>query len=101
MSFLNKLEEIQNKPEPERKKILAIGLVVGMVLITAIWLINFRYSIKTTEKTAENKVLEPFSLILSGAKNSAAELKRNLKEKLGEISNLSAEPAPIIYEREK
>ncbi|MBI2628069.1 MAG: hypothetical protein HYW71_01370 [Candidatus Niyogibacteria bacterium] len=98
MSFLEKLEEIQNKPEPERKKILAVSLIIGMILITAIWLINFRYSIKTTEKTkdGDNEMLKPLSLIFSGVKNSAAELKNNIKEKLGKISNFSVEP--IIYE---
>ncbi|MEK7596142.1 MAG: hypothetical protein AAB564_01145 [Patescibacteria group bacterium] len=119
MSFLDKLEEIQNRPEPERKKIMAISLVVGMVLITAIWLVNFRYSIKTAEKTEEeNKVPEPLSLIFSGAKNSAAELKNNVKEEWKKLKNIfSAEstaenfekketgqrikPGIIIYERER
>lgn len=89
MSFLDKLEKIQNKPEPERKKILAISLTVGMILITAVWLINFNYSIKTAEKTEkENKAPEPLSLIFGGAKNSAAELKNNVKEKWKEIKNI-------------
>lgn len=116
MSFLDKLEKIQNKPEPERKKILAISLTVGMILITAIWLINFRYSIKTAEETKkENKAPEPLSLIFSGAKNSAAELKNNVKEKWKEIKNIFSpestvekketnqriKPGTIIYERER
>lgn len=116
MSFLDKLEKIQNKPEPERKKILAISLTVGMILITAIWLVNFGYSIKTAgEAEEENKAPEPLSLIFSGAKNSAAELKNNVKEGWEKIKNLFSpesiienketnqriKPGTIIYERER
>lgn len=116
MSFLDKLEKIQNKPESERKKILAISLTVGMILITAVWLINFRYSIKAAGETEkENKAPEPLSLIFSGTKNSAVELKNNFKEEWGKIKNLFSpesiienkeinqriKPGTIIYERER
>ena len=101
MSFLDKLEEIQNRPEPERKKILAISLAVGMALITAIWLINFRYSIKAAEKTEEeNKAPEPLSLIFSGAKNSAAGFTDNIKKEWGGIKNLFS-PESMLEEEEE
>lgn len=89
MSLLDKIEEIQSKPENYRKKILAVSLIITMTAISFVWITTFNFS--SPKKGGEKaSVIEPFQAVLNTARSTIYELKDFI---LGESKDA------ILYER--
>lgn len=83
MSLINKIENLQKKPEPYRKKVLTMSVLVFMCLIVFVWLTTLDFSLGAKAEEI-NEAYTPFQILgkeLTGAKD-------NLKSSVGEIKNL-------------
>lgn len=74
--MFNHLEKLQQKPEPVKKRILAVSVAVLMVLIVVLWLNDVKY-----RATSENKeeTPGPFSVFKEAVSNSVETLKAEIK----------------------
>lgn len=66
MPFLEKLENLQNKPKQARIKILIISVVVIMMLIVVLWQTSSKYS---PEDLETYQIPNPFNLLWENIKN--------------------------------
>jgi len=70
MGLLDTIEKIQKRPINERKKIMAVSMTVSMMIVIAIWLISLQHSINSGLAQQNDSVPSPFSILLSGTKNT-------------------------------
>ncbi|MFA4890532.1 MAG: hypothetical protein WC587_02795 [Candidatus Paceibacterota bacterium] len=83
MSLIDKVENLQKKPESYRKKILAASVLVFMGLIVFVWLITLNFSLGA-EAEGTKDAYTPFQILgkdLMGVKD-------NLNASVGEIKGL-------------
>ena len=76
MNLTEKIEQLQNKPEAERRKILAISLIIGMALITGIWTATLKNRLRVTAQ--ENNAQGPWSILWNDASDTVSSLKNNM-----------------------
>ncbi len=69
MSLLDKIGELQKKPEPYRKKVLAVLMVLIMSAVVFVWISTVNLSFGGTEAAAKKSGLEyaPFKILKEGA----------------------------------
>lgn len=79
MSFLDKIEELQKKPESYRKKILAVLMVVFMSIIIFIWLSTLNLSLNPPDARGQKNEANytPFNILKEVAKESASKIKNS------------------------
>lgn len=78
MSLLDKIEQIQKKPQRERKRILVIVMAVSMSFIVAIWITNLQYSMGADNAISDEP--KPFSLVWSSIKQSSGNITEEAKK---------------------
>lgn len=83
MSLIDKVENLQKKPKPYRKKILAVSVLFFMSVVVFVWLTTLDFSLGAKEEEIK-ETYTPFQILgkdLIGVKD-------NLKSSVGEIKNL-------------
>lgn len=78
MGLLDKIEQLQKKPQQERKKILVVVMTISMSLIIGIWITSFQYSVSKDKTTEEAP--KPFSLVWSSIKDSSYNITGKVKK---------------------
>ena len=61
MSFLDKIEDLQKKPEAHRRKVLTVLMIVIMSAVFVIWIYSFRISIGALDKQKEKSSVENYA----------------------------------------
>lgn len=85
MGFFEELEKLRSRPEGERKKILAAGVLIIMALVTALWIDNLNFgrqesaSTGSSEKTSAEAGPAPWEVFKKTFQGSFEDLKNNLK----------------------
>ena len=83
MDFIEKIEELQQKPDHIRRRILVISVTSIMAVIIGIWLLLLGRSLATvdtkTEKEQKNVALTPFALLGGQIKESFQDLRKLFK----------------------
>ena len=103
MNLTEKMEQLQNKPEAERKKILIISLIIGMVLITGIWTATVKNRLRITAQ--ENNAQGPWSILWNDASDTVSSLKHNMTTAWHALINDNANNDPasqgsdLIYQK--
>lgn len=80
MSFLNKLEEIRNKPEAVRYRILLSSVGVLMFVIIVLWL-NFSVFSRKENLDGREEGPDPLSVISGTFKSGLEEIKGSIFKK--------------------
>lgn len=83
MSLIDKVENLQKKPKPYRKKILAVSVLFFMSMVVFVWLTTLDFSLGAKAEEIK-ETYTPFQILgkdLIGVKD-------NLKSSVGEIKNL-------------
>jgi hypothetical protein len=83
MSFFNKIENLQKKPESYRKKILTASVLIFMCAIVFVWLTTFDFSLGAKAEQIK-EAYTPFQII----GNDLADVKDSLGASIGEIKGL-------------
>lgn len=107
MTFLDKIEEIQNKPEDYRKRLFVVVMVVSIAVVFSLWIVSFRFSLGEKKIVAESDVGEveknlvekgasPFEMLKNSFENGIDKLssvwsdsRENLKEVKESVEILS------------
>lgn len=76
MNIFEKMENLQQKPEYVKKRILAVSVTIIMAIIIALWINDLKYSFKKEEK---EKTPGPFSVFREAVLNSIETLKAEIK----------------------
>lgn len=89
MSLMDKIEDLQKKPEPVRKKILFFSMAVIIFIIIVVWISIFKISLKTKEQNqADYAPLKVFkNLVKDGFDVSAAGIKEVIDKVKDVMSN--------------
>jgi uncharacterized membrane protein YozB (DUF420 family) len=82
MSLIDKVENLQKKPEPYRRKVLFAGVLAFMFLIVFVWFTTFDFSFGNDMEIKE--AYTPFQVI----KNDLGSIKDGLKSSAGDIKKL-------------
>lgn len=93
MSLIDKIEKLQKKPEPYRRRVLFITTILIMVLIIIFWVSFLDFSLEK-EKIATKKNPEPFDVIkkdLGTLKNNTVSFWTRAKGLLNELNKLYGE----------
>ncbi|MBI4692237.1 MAG: hypothetical protein HY773_02240 [Candidatus Terrybacteria bacterium] len=89
MSILDKIENLQKKPEPVRKKILFISMAVIFFIVIVVWISIFKISLRP--KGQNQADYAPFmvfkNLVKEGFDASAAGIKEVMEKIKQVISN--------------
>jgi len=64
MSFVDKIENLQKKPEVIRRRVLFFTVAAVMFIIISLWIVTLKYSPKNSENQ-DNASVSPFN-VLSG-----------------------------------
>lgn len=51
MSLINKIENLQKKPESIRRRILFVSIIAIMFVIVVVWIFTLNLSLKSSEKS--------------------------------------------------
>lgn len=103
MNLTEKIEQLQNKPEAERKKMLIISLIIGMVLVTVIWTATLQNRLKAPAQ--ENNAQKPWSLLWNNASDAFYSVKTGIittwdSLKTGKTSdNAAPQESNLIYQK--
>lgn len=103
MNLTDKIEQLQNKSEAERKKILIISLIISMALITGIWAATMQNRLRTS--TEENTAQKPWSLLWNDASDAFYAVKTGMVTtwsslKTGKTSdNAAPQESDTIYNK--
>lgn len=84
MSLIDKIENLQKKPEPYKRKILFASMLAFMFLVVFIWFTTFNFSLSNGNDIEITKAYTPFQVL----KNDLGSIKDNLKSSAGNIKNL-------------
>lgn len=82
MGLIELIEKAQKKPETERKKILAVALILIMSIIVAGWLFAFRAQLRNVGMKEVKEAAAPFSFVKEDIKDFYGflrEFKQNFK----------------------
>lgn len=84
MGFFEELEKLRARPEGERKKILAAGVLIIMALVTALWVGNLNFGHEESDAgssggTPAQAGPAPWEVIQKTFRGSFEDLKNNLK----------------------
>ena len=83
MGLLDKVENLQNKPESYRKKILTASVLIFMCAIVFVWLTTFDFSLGAKAEQIK-EAYTPFQII----GNDLVGIKDSLGVSVGEIKGL-------------
>lgn len=83
MSLIDKVENLQKKPEPYRKKILAVSVLFFMSIVVFVWLTTLDFSLGAKAEEIK-EAYTPFQIL----GKELAGVKDNLKSSVGEIKGL-------------
>jgi preprotein translocase subunit SecF len=61
MSLMNKIENLQKKPEAIRRRILVVSIVAVMFLVVVIWIFSLNFSLGSDEKNETS--FTPFKIV--------------------------------------
>lgn len=88
MSLMDKIENLQKKPEPARRKIMLVSMAVIFLLIIAVWVSTFRISLNA-ENTDEQKSGDqsPFAVFKNLTKDTFNTSSEIFKETLNKIKD--------------
>ncbi|MBI5045457.1 MAG: hypothetical protein HZC14_00365 [Candidatus Niyogibacteria bacterium] len=103
MNLAEKIEQLQNKPEAERKKILIVSLIIGMALIAGIWTATIKNRLRIP--APENNTQGPWNILWNDASDTISSLKNNMttawrtliNEKMG--GNSTPQESDLIYQK--
>ncbi len=83
MGFLDKIENLQKKPEHYRRKVLAVSLVVIMSAVVFVWVFSLRTTLSgSNENEAERETIAeyaPFRVLKDSVASSASQIKNSYK----------------------
>ncbi|MEK7647158.1 MAG: hypothetical protein AAB378_02140 [Patescibacteria group bacterium] len=103
MHLTDKIEQLQNKSEAERKKIMIISLIIGMTLITGIWIATIKNRLQTS--TREDTAQKPWSLLWNDASDAFSTVKTGIittwsSLKTGKTNdNAAPQESDLIYNK--
>ncbi|MBU3925656.1 hypothetical protein KJ763_00605 [Patescibacteria group bacterium] len=84
MSLIDKIENLQKKPEAYRKKVLFASLTVIMILIIAIWISTFNLSFSKKQKEEMTSSVAPLEVL----KGDWDDLKETAGSPIKDIKNI-------------
>ncbi len=89
MSLLDKIEELRNKPESYRKKILAVSMFAVMSVVVLVWLSTLRFSPGTEEEREKKNgdSYSPLRVLGEDAKAGAAKIKNSFYDAINQFKN--------------
>ncbi len=105
MNLTDKIEQLQNKSEAERKKILIISLVIGMTLIMGIWIATMRNKLQASTATGEDAAQKPWNLLWNDASDAFSTVKTGIittwsSLKTGKTNdNTAPQESDLIYNK--
>lgn len=94
MSLVNKIEDIQKKPESVRRRILAASMAVFMFFVIVVWVSTFKISDEETKE--EQNVSTPFTIFKNMVNDGVNVSQKGFHNAFGELKK-----AYSAYEYEK
>lgn len=77
---MDKIENLQKKPESYRYKVLFAIMIVIMAIIIAVWISILRLSIESDAEKKEKTVTTPFDSVINMAQDTINESKSSFSE---------------------
>lgn len=88
MSLMDKIENVQKKPETIRRRIVAVSVFVIMFLVIVIWVSTIRLSFGADDTEKETaSIYSPFSMIKDIIKDGFKVSGGGIKEAFGQIKD--------------
>lgn len=84
MGLMDKIENLQKKPESYRKKVLFAALSVAMVLIVFVWVSTFNLSLSEKQKEEVVSSAAPLEVL----KGDWGNLKESVKSPIKDAKNI-------------
>jgi hypothetical protein len=79
MGLIEKIEEIQQRPEGERHKIFIITLTISMTVVLGIWFSALKYNLGSWGQAEQEATPSPLALIRESVNNISEKIKTELQ----------------------
>jgi len=88
MSILDKIENLQKKPEPVRKKILFVSMAMIFFIIIVVWISIFKISLRPKEQNQAD--FTPFRVFKNLVKEGFDASATGIKEVMEKIKDITS-----------
>jgi len=85
MSLMNKIENLQKKPEAIRRRVLFVSVVAIMFMVVVIWIFSLNFSLKSQEKNETS--FTPFKVLGGLVKDAYDVSAGSVKDAVGNLWN--------------
>ena len=88
MSLINKIEDLQKKPESIRRRILFMSVIAVMFLVVVVWIFTLNLSLKSSEKSETSftpfkvfggLVKDAYNVSVGSIKDAADQMKKEFE----------------------
>jgi len=88
MSLINKIEDLQKKPESIRRRILFMSVIAVMFLVVVVWIFTLNLSLKSSEKSETSftpfkvfggLVKDAYNVSVGSIKDAADQMKKQFE----------------------
>jgi hypothetical protein len=87
MSLINKIENLQKKPEAIRRRVLAVSVAAIMFIIVVVWIFTLNLSKKNSEQEQISSEFTPFGVFRSIIKDAYSISVGSVRDAFGQLKN--------------